>query len=145
MRQVVPSETSRRLDLRAMNLKARDPRSKAEQIADDIREQIKNGEWATGQRLPPTRELMEYYDASSQTIQSATRLLRQEGTIYSNRRGVFVAGPSPESDLPDDYPAQLLAEQLSTVRREVKRLDEIITHLEDRYLDAKPDPDAEPE
>lgn len=58
----------------------------AEQIADDLREQILRGELTDGDLLPKESELRELYPASKPTFREAMRILESEGLV-SVRRG----------------------------------------------------------
>jgi GntR family transcriptional regulator len=65
-----------------------------EEIADDLRRSIREGEREPGARLPSEAELARHYGRSVPTIQNALRLLSAEGLI--DRRhgsGTFVRRP----------------------------------------------------
>ncbi|WP_328384387.1 GntR family transcriptional regulator (plasmid) [Micromonospora zamorensis] len=57
------------------------PLPKYRQIADEIRQQIKSGRLAVGQRLPTEPQLQQQYDASRNTVRDATAVLVNEGLI----------------------------------------------------------------
>ncbi len=57
------------------------------QIANALREQIRNGTYAAGSQLPSERELTETWGVSSKTIRAALDQLRSEGLIVS-RQGI---------------------------------------------------------
>lgn len=60
-------------------------------IVDDLRERIDSGDLGPGARLPSTRELIESYGVSTQTVQRAISVLRSEGVVESiPGKGVFV-------------------------------------------------------
>jgi len=62
-----------------------------ERIADDLRQQIRDGDLRPGQLLPTQSQLMQAYKASSLTVQKAIRLLRNEGWVIARQgRGTFV-------------------------------------------------------
>nr|WP_237502576.1 winged helix-turn-helix domain-containing protein [Streptomyces sp. SID8374] len=62
-----------------------------ERIADDLRQQIRDGELRPGQLLPTQSQLMQTYKSSSLTVQKAIRLLRNEGWVIARQgRGTFV-------------------------------------------------------
>ncbi len=64
----------------------------SEEIAADIAERIKTGEYAAGTQLPSYRQLMEMYSVSYGTIGSVMVRLRMMGlTVTSKGRGVYVA------------------------------------------------------
>jgi DNA-binding FadR family transcriptional regulator len=53
----------------------------ADQIVEDLREQILSGALADGSRLPAERELAAYYDVSGPTIREAIRVLTAMGLV----------------------------------------------------------------
>lgn len=62
------------------------------QIADDLTERIRAGEYPPGSRLPTLRELAELYSVSVSSIQRAQELVKDRGLIVgSTGRGVYVA------------------------------------------------------
>ncbi len=64
------------------------------QIADDIRERIKSGEYVVGEELPSYAELARIYSCSVSTITRALALLRSEHLVYGEQgRGTFVEDP----------------------------------------------------
>src|SRR5882757_7931795 len=58
----------------------------ADQIVEDLRRQIVNGELPDGTRLPSERELATHYDVSAPTIREAIRVLAAIG-LLSTRNG----------------------------------------------------------
>lgn len=60
----------------------------AELIADDLREQILDGDLETGDYLPKQEDLIDRYGASRPSVREALRILETEGLI-SVRRGKF--------------------------------------------------------
>ncbi|MFF1867822.1 GntR family transcriptional regulator [Kitasatospora herbaricolor] len=61
------------------------------QAAAALRQEILEGRLAPGDKLPTARELQEKYGLASSTIQSALRVLKDEGLIYSvQSRGSYV-------------------------------------------------------
>jgi GntR family transcriptional regulator len=76
-----------------------DPRSDRpfyQQIADQLRDQIRSGALAAGQKLPSERELMEQYDTTRATIRAALRVLTIEGLAEPRKGvGVFVRERGP--------------------------------------------------
>lgn len=61
------------------------------QIADDLSERIRSGEYPRGSKLPSLTELADLYSVSVSTIQRAQELTRDRGlTIGSPGRGVYV-------------------------------------------------------
>jgi DNA-binding LacI/PurR family transcriptional regulator len=67
----------------------------SQNLALEFRRKIETGQWATGQRLPTSRELAATYQVSVNTIQSAFRFLEAHGLVDRRpRRGGFVKLPS---------------------------------------------------
>jgi GntR family transcriptional regulator len=61
------------------------------QVADHLAGRIERGELAPGSRLPPERELAEFYQVAYDTIRRATAVLRERGLIVTvHGRGTFV-------------------------------------------------------
>ena len=68
-------------------------------ISDQLRGEIARGKWPPGTRLPPEAELAARFGVNRHTVRHATRVLADEGLLYSRRgAGVFVAAA------PVDYP-----------------------------------------
>lgn len=68
-------------------------------IADQLRGEIAGGKWPSGTRLPAEAELAARFGVNRHTVRHATRVLADEGLLYSRRgAGVFVAAT------PVDYP-----------------------------------------
>jgi GntR family transcriptional regulator len=69
--------------------------SKYQQIADQLRAQIRSGALAPGQRLPSEPELAIQYDASRNTVRLAIALLTNQGLVESRQGlGTFVHEPA---------------------------------------------------
>ena len=69
----------------------------AEQVAEDIRERVRDGEYEVGAKLPPLRELRETYGVAEVTVHNAIRELQREGVLVSSTgRGTYV-NALPES------------------------------------------------
>ncbi len=67
----------------------------AEQIADDIADRIKRGEYKAGEQLPPYRVLAELYGVHVSTVARVMLILRARGTVIGvPGRGVFVPDAS---------------------------------------------------
>jgi GntR family transcriptional regulator len=62
-----------------------------QQIAEDIRAQIRAKILKRGDKLPSTRELCAQYDVSHTVVRSTMILLKAEGLVDGQQgRGVFV-------------------------------------------------------
>jgi GntR family transcriptional regulator len=69
------------------------------QLAETLREQIRQGRLRPGQQLPPERELSERYDISRMTVRQAIQALARDGVlIVEHGLGTFVAGPKLRRD-----------------------------------------------
>lgn len=65
-----------------------------ERIADDLRQEIRDGSLQPGDRLPPEAKLAQNYGKSMPTIQNALRVLQHEGLIEKQHGvGSFVRRP----------------------------------------------------
>lgn len=65
-----------------------------EQIVQQLQTRIKDGDLATGDQLPTTRQLAVQLGINFNTVARAYRLLDQEGLISTQPgRGTFVIGP----------------------------------------------------
>ncbi|MCX5119190.1 winged helix-turn-helix domain-containing protein [Micromonospora sp. NBC_00362] len=61
------------------------------QIADDLSDRIRAGEYPAGTRLPTLRELADLYSVSVSTIQRAQELVKDRGLVVGAAgRGVYV-------------------------------------------------------
>lgn len=69
---------------------------KYREIADDLRERLDQGEWATGDVLPRHADLAAEYDVSRNVIAAAVKVLEGEGRLWAvPKRGTVVQPPSP--------------------------------------------------
>ena len=65
------------------------------QIAGMLREAVRSGRLAPGERLPSETELIEHFGVARMTVRQAVQELRAEGLVIAERgRGVFVR-PAP--------------------------------------------------
>lgn len=63
----------------------------AMQIADDLAERIRGGEYPPGSKLPSYRDLMDLYDVGYTTIATVIVILKERGAVVGVQgRGVFV-------------------------------------------------------
>ena len=67
------------------------------QIARELRENIRNGDWSEGQRIPTEMELCDQYHVSRITIRKAIEELTKENLLIREKaKGTFVNHYSPE-------------------------------------------------
>jgi DNA-binding GntR family transcriptional regulator len=68
-----------------------DRRPPYQQIAADVRRQIKAGHYAPGDRLPSVKQMSETYGSAADTVRHALDVLRAEGLVATQAtRGTFV-------------------------------------------------------
>ncbi|BCJ28289.1 GntR family transcriptional regulator [Actinocatenispora sera] len=68
-----------------------DKRPPSRRIADDLREQIKNGTYGPGDKLPSERKLAAQYGSARNTAAEAIDILRREGlAVAKHGAGAFV-------------------------------------------------------
>lgn len=113
-------------------MKADDPRPPSVQIADDLREQIRDGRLAEGARLPSGRALAQQYGVALMTAQSAVQRLRDEGLVFSGTRGYFVGKPDSPAAIKSDPAYMRLAEELEATKARLRQLEERVAALEAR-------------
>ncbi|MFE1036508.1 winged helix-turn-helix domain-containing protein [Streptomyces sp. NPDC058807] len=101
------------------------PKSKATQVADALREELKR--MKPGDKLPSQRELVERFGFASQTVQNGLAALRAEGLIVSaGNLGNFVGdGTTPTGDVRDE---------LKEIRSQLQALTERLEALEARSM-----------
>jgi len=67
------------------------------QLANILRQQIENGEWEPGGKLPNLHALAEQFGIARVTVRQAVQLLATEGFLISSQgRGTYVAHDIPE-------------------------------------------------
>ena len=97
-----------------------------EQVADDIRQRIRAGEFEVGGKLPSLRDLRDLYAVAEVTVHTAIRELQREGVLVSSQgRGTFVAAVPGD---PDDRTDELkrMRHDMSALVRRVERLEQIV-------------------
>ena len=105
-------------------MRADDPRTKAAQIAADLRERIEAGEFAPGAKLPSLRKLAADYGVTQPTAADALKQLHSDGLAgHSSGRGYFVA--EVQSDR-----AATVDDRLEAIEAEVRELRSRVTSLE---------------
>jgi DNA-binding GntR family transcriptional regulator len=123
-----------------------DPRPPYEQVADELRTAIRNGDYKPGDRLPTVRDLAEANGIARMTVQHAYQALRKEGLVVGQQgRGVYVRTPpaaEAEADGADFEMPTTLAEareMIAKARAEIDRLRERPLSPPDLGYDPGPD------
>ena len=78
-----------------------------EEIARDLRDKVRQGNYADDERLPAERSLMQHYNVQRNTLRKALNLLQDEGVLFIRpRSGVFVNTPAcpPETTETASHP-----------------------------------------
>ncbi len=76
-----------------------EPRRLYRQIADQIRELIRTGEFVAGSRLPPERDLAKQLGVSRPSVREALIALEVEGLVEVRiGSGIYVLGPSVRAE-----------------------------------------------
>jgi len=108
-----------------------DPRPAYEQIADDLRGQVKDGRIKVGTRLQSQRELAREYGVALGTLRDAVDRLADEGVVSrGSTRGTFVLKMPGDPDASPEY-----ARVTETLAEVLDRLDalERRVHGKDPY------------
>ena len=120
-----------------MPIRHDDPRPPFQQLADELRTAIATGELAEGQRLPSNRDLAEQYGIAPMTVQSAIRVLRDEGLVASLQgRGTFVQDDAKaraqEKEQHRSEDVSAMAAELRSIQDTLRGLDDRLSRLEDQ-------------
>jgi DNA-binding GntR family transcriptional regulator len=111
-----------------------DPRRPFRQISDDLRSQIASGKFAPGQLLPSIKALSNDYGVAGQTIQSALRVLKEEGLVISEpARGLYVRDPAQPERAEDGGESA----ELAAVKSELRSLQERVAAIEGDNADLR--------
>ncbi|WP_412516225.1 winged helix-turn-helix domain-containing protein [Actinomadura madurae] len=105
------------------------------QIADELRQQIRDGRLAAGQALPSTARLREEYEVSAGVVKAAISVLRTEGVVIGQQgKGVFVRDqadtPPPTQTAPAAAEGDATMKQLTEVLAAVRDLGERVARIE---------------
>jgi DNA-binding FadR family transcriptional regulator len=85
--------------LRLMPFQSIEPRRLYRQIADQIRELIRAGEFVAGSRLPPERDLAKQLGVSRPSVREALIALEVEGLVEVRiGSGIYILGPGATVD-----------------------------------------------
>lgn len=106
-----------------------DSRPSYQQVADGLRDAIRNGKLQAGDQLPTHRALAEEYGVASETAKRALRELRTEGLIVTRQgKGSYVRSAAEHADTRSQTGdlAEVVAElrsELDAVKRRLDRLE----------------------
>src|SRR5579859_6192206 len=64
--------------------------TKIDVLAETLRQRIDRGEFGTGGRLPPFRELSDQLHTTQETINKVIQLLQSEGLLIARGKSVYV-------------------------------------------------------
>ena len=109
------------------------PKGIYQQIADQIRERILDGEWSSGERIPSIRDFAVSVGVNPNTVtKSYQTLLDRE--IIENQRGLgyFVAADAKQKIL-DEIRTAFVEEELPRVFRTMRMLDMQLEDLAEHY------------
>jgi GntR family transcriptional regulator len=99
-----------------------------ENVTQEIRRLIRQGQWLTGRQIPTEPQLCEQFHVSRTTIRQAVQILCAEGLLICRQGlGTFVLNPET-SRKPiglSDFSEQVLSGQLN-VRRQVVSINQVV-------------------
>jgi GntR family transcriptional regulator len=116
------------------------------QVADVLRTEITRGQLPPGERLASVRDLAARFDIAAVTVQSALRVLRDEGLVVArSTRGYFVRDELPEPASEGGTTEYLaIRRQLDAIETLIRDLAGRVRHLEAvvaaEEAAARPDP-----
>jgi GntR family transcriptional regulator len=114
-----------------------DPRSAYEQIADDLRERIRDGRLEPGTRLPGQKEMADGYGVALETLRKAVAALVQEGLLATrSTRGTYVVRKPGEPEPDPHY--QRLAEMFAEASDRIGALEARVDAMEGGRRDGRP-------
>jgi GntR family transcriptional regulator len=109
------------------------------QVADALRDDIVSSRIKPGGKVPSTRQLTERFKVSGMTAQSAVRVLRDEGWIFTTQRGSFVSEQQPDPAAHGEGTDQFraISQHLDSVNATVQQLAERLEALETEFRAAQ--------
>jgi DNA-binding GntR family transcriptional regulator len=111
-----------------MSLAANDPRPKPVQVAEALRERIKEGTTYPNGKLPPSRDLAKEFGVAGQTLRDGLQILVSEGLIVAAHRGYFISegGEVAAAPKPDMH------KEIKEIRSQIQTLTKRVEALEER-------------
>ncbi len=109
------------------------PKGIYQQIADQIRDRILQGEWNGGERIPSIRELAVDIGVNPNTVTKSYQSL-MEKEIIKNQRGLgYFVAEEAKSKIVRDMRAEFINEELPKLFRTMQLLDFGIDELAEHY------------
>lgn len=100
------------------------------QVADQLRDAIRSGQFPPGSQLPSYEALMRTYGVSITVIRSAVRELKTEGLVQTHQgKGAFVRDPLPQ---PGQPPAAEGSDAFQAVMAEIRSLHDGLDRMDER-------------
>jgi GntR family transcriptional regulator len=147
---VGPNGLGKESEPRIMPIDQQSDRPVYQQIADALRERVRQGVYPPGSKLPSETELVGEFDVTRVTVRRGLAVLEQEGLTESVRgKGVFVTQSPPVLALRTSRfsraarragrgalaaEAELLGEGQAAVKRRRMWVNDVPTQLADSYL-----------
>jgi GntR family transcriptional regulator len=117
------------------------PPVKAQQLADELGDQIRSGALAAGAWLPAERHLAEMYGLGRSTVRQAIQMLVDAGLVEPvTGAGNRVHGPTTAITIDDSAGAvdmALVLEELQAVRGELREVNARLAAIEERGAPAR--------
>jgi GntR family transcriptional regulator len=111
------------------------PKGIYQQIADQMRDRILQGEWQEGERIPSIRELAVEIGVNPNTVTKTYQALTDQGVIETQRgRGYFVAIGARDRIL-GDMRQEFIREDLPQLFRRMRLLDFSVEELSNRFTE----------
>ena len=111
-----------------------EPKGIYQQIADQIRERILQGDWQTGERIPSIRELAVELGVNPNTVTKSYQALTDRKIISNQRgRGYFVSEEAPENIL-SEMKEEFIRDELPRMFRAMRLLNIGIDDLADYFV-----------
>ena len=110
-----------------------EPKGIYQQIADQIRERILQGDWQTGERIPSIRELAVELGVNPNTVTKSYQTLTDRKIISNQRgRGYFVSEEASENIL-SEMKEEFVRDELPRMFRAMRLLKIGIDDLADYF------------
>lgn len=109
------------------------PKGIYQQIADQIRDRILQGEWNGGERIPSIRELAVETGVNPNTVTKSYQSLMEQ-KIIENQRGLgYFVSENATSKILDEMKTQFIRRELPKLFRTMRLLDFGIDELAEHF------------